>query len=92
MRAFDETVRVGLEYRRRHPETVVIVLGDHDTGGLAILDDSTHTSPVATYLTPNHSANLVPLFAAGPGADQFGGIIRNDRIGQLLLQAVRAEH
>ena len=92
MQAFDETVRVGLEYQRLHPETLVIVLGDHDTGGLAILDDSAHTAPVAAYLTPNHSANLVPLFAAGPGAEKFGGIIRNDRIGQLLLQAVQAEH
>ncbi len=89
MEAFDATVRVGLEYQQRHPETLVIVLGDHDTGGLAILDDSAHTAPVAAYLTPNHSANLVPLFASGPGANAFGGIIRNDRIGQLLLQRVR---
>jgi len=92
MEAFDETVRVGLAYQRRHPETLVIVLGDHDTGGLAILNDSTHTHPVAAYLTGDHSANLVPLFASGPGAEAFGGIIRNDRIGQLLLQRLGADH
>jgi alkaline phosphatase len=92
MRAFNETVRVGLDYQRRHPETLIIVLGDHDTGGLAVLQDSTHQVPVAAYLTGDHTANLVPLFASGPGSQAFGGIIRNDRIGQLLLQAVGGAH
>lgn len=91
MRAFDETVRVGLDYQRRHPETLVIVLGDHDTGGLAVLQDSSRTVPVAAYLTGDHTANLVPLFASGPGAQAFGGIVRNDRVGQLLLRAVQGE-
>jgi alkaline phosphatase len=32
----EATVRVVLEYQRRNPETLFVLLGDHDTGGLAI--------------------------------------------------------
>lgn len=34
--AFDEGVRVALEFQRRHPDTLVVVTGDHETGGLSI--------------------------------------------------------
>jgi len=30
------TIDVVLEYQRNHPETLFLVLGDHDTGGLAV--------------------------------------------------------
>jgi len=33
--AFDDAVKVALEFRRRHPETLVIVTGDHETGGFS---------------------------------------------------------
>jgi alkaline phosphatase len=33
--AFDDAVKVALEFRRRHPDTLVIVTGDHETGGFS---------------------------------------------------------
>ena len=33
--AFDDAVKVALEYQRRHPGTLVIVTGDHETGGFS---------------------------------------------------------
>ncbi len=44
---------------------------------------------VLEYATRDHTAALVPLFATGPGAAQFGGLKENWEIGQLLLDAVR---
>ena len=141
----NETINVVLDYQRNHPETLIIVTGDHDTGGLTVqptaanrllaraaarldttgirlgevstLLDSTDQTLldstryymnrlasrlnrrarsvsgeallVARYTTGSHSANLVPLFAIGPGADAFSGIINNDRVGQLLLELVK---
>ncbi len=41
------------------------------------------------YASPNHTGVLVPLFASGPGAERFGGILRNDRVGQILLEMLR---
>lgn len=33
--AFDDAVKVALEFRRRNPDTLVIVTGDHETGGFS---------------------------------------------------------
>ena len=33
--AFDDAVKVALEFQRRHPDTLVIVTGDHETGGFS---------------------------------------------------------
>jgi len=44
---------------------------------------------VAAYTTGGHSASLVPLFAAGPGAGRFSGLKTNAEVGRLLLEIVR---
>ncbi len=140
----DRAVGVALEYQKKHPETLIVVTGDHETGGLAVqqawsqqlltrsaeaadsllasladvdevlkpetaaVADSTsmylerlsgllrrqarrtEDSPVmvARYTTGSHTAQMVPLFASGPGAEIFGGIKENWRIGELLRAAV----
>jgi alkaline phosphatase len=88
MVTFDEAVRVGLEYQERHPETLLVVLGDHETGGLALQPDSAG-AVVTVYTTTGHTAELVPVFARGPRAERFAGIITNSRVGELLHAAVR---
>lgn len=35
-KALDATVAVALEFQKRHPDTLILVTGDHETGGLAI--------------------------------------------------------
>jgi alkaline phosphatase len=34
--AFDAGVQVALEFQKRHPDTLIVVTGDHETGGLSI--------------------------------------------------------
>ena len=53
-------------------------LGARGTGGAVSLR--------ATYTTGEHTAQMIPLFASGPGAELFGGIIDNWRVGELLLE------
>ena len=36
MLAFDEAIGVALEFQRKHPDTLIIVTADHETGGLAL--------------------------------------------------------
>jgi alkaline phosphatase len=97
----DRAIGVALEYRRLHPETLIVVTADHETGGLAVQmagqsDMTTHaphvgdaSDLVARYTTGSHTAEMVPLFATGPGAERFGGINDNAEIGALLMEAVR---
>lgn len=84
---FDAAIGVVLDYRERRPETLVVVVADHETGGLAI-DVDPDARLRARYVSDGHTAELVPLFAAGPGAERFGGLTTNVRVGELLLVAV----
>ena len=90
---FDAAIGVALEYQRRVPDVLILVVADHETGGLAIelARDSTTRAErvVADYTTTGHTGQMIPLFASGPGAERFAGIIDNARVGQLLLEVAR---
>lgn len=86
--AFDEAIAVALEFARTHRNTLVVVTADHETGGLAL--DLAGDTLLTAYTTRQHSAEMVPLFAAGAGAERFAGVQDNARVGQLLLDAVRS--
>jgi len=100
----DRAIWVALDYQRSHPSTLIVVVADHEAGGLALQhampadpdyvevpeDDPAGRLPlVARYTTGGHTATMVPLFASGPGAERFGGIQDNWEIGRLLLETVR---
>lgn len=81
---FDRAVGVALDYARRTPGTLVVVLSDHESGGLSILERS--DSVYAAYTTGGHTGTMVPMFAYGPGAGRFAGIHRNDAVGRMLKE------
>lgn len=85
---FDLAIGAALDYQRRRPETLIVVVADHETGGLALQADSTGHL-IGAYTSTSHTAEMVPLFAGGPGASQFAGILPNHRVGELLLAAVQ---
>ncbi len=87
---FDRAIGIGLEYQQRHPGVVIVVVSDHETGGLALeLAGTGRTARVvAAYTTTGHTAQMIPLFASGPGAERFAGIQENWRIGQHLRDLI----
>ena len=92
---FDAAVAEALDYADQHPGTLVVVVADHETGGLAIetKPDSLCASgeapgPWADYTSTGHTAQMVPLFAAGAGAQAFGGIHDNFKVGRMLRAIV----
>lgn len=89
---FDAAVRLALDYQEANPRTLVLVTGDHETGGVSLTYEASDAGRdvVMQYASGGHTGVLIPLFAHGPGAERFGGIIRNDRVGQILLELVRA--
>ncbi len=56
--AFDDAVKVALEFQRRNPDTLVIVTGDHETGGFsptyALKDLSSQSSSNRFYTGDEH--------------------------------------
>lgn len=88
MTGFDDAIGVALDYQREHPEVLIVVVSDHETGGISLPGDE-NRDVVLTYATQDHTAALVPLFASGPGSERFGGLNDNDEIGRRLLDLIR---
>jgi alkaline phosphatase len=87
MTDFDGAVGAGLDFAQSHPNTLIIVTADHETGGFAVHDGSIETHQVTSsgFTTSRHTAAMVPIFAYGPGSHHFSGIQHNDQIGRTII-------
>jgi alkaline phosphatase len=78
---FDKAIEQALEFAKRDGETLVIVTADHETGGYSINGGNYKTGEVkGTFTTDYHTATMVPIFAYGPGAASFTGVMDNTEI------------
>lgn len=66
----DKTLRVCLNYMRTHDDTLVIVVADHETGGL-VLGDGEPTLDWFTESTRYHTNVKVPVYAFGNKSIMF---------------------
>jgi len=75
---FDKAVGKALDFAADNGETLVIVTADHETGGMALTGGDFEKGLVkAEYPTGGHTGIMVPVFAYGPGAEHFTGIMDN---------------
>ncbi|MPM89416.1 hypothetical protein SDC9_136525 [bioreactor metagenome] len=86
---FDKTIGAVLDYAEKDGNTLVVVTADHETGGLALIGGDIAGKKVKTnYALKNHSGIPVPVFAYGPGAEEFMGFMQNidfkNKISKLL--------
>jgi alkaline phosphatase len=78
---FDQAIGRVLKWAEKDGETLVVVLADHETGGLSILDGDIGKGEVkGKFSTNGHSGILVPVYAYGPGAEEFMGIYENTEV------------
>ena len=84
---FNKTINVVLDYAEKDGNTLVVVTADHETGGLTIVDpESKYTRTDFKWSTGSHSAVFVPVFAYGPGAESFSGIMDNTEIISKIME------
>jgi alkaline phosphatase len=84
---FDKTIGEVLEFAAKDGQTLVIVTADHETGGIAITGGDFKTGMVkGTFTSKDHTAVMVPVFAWGPGAEHFMGIMENTDIHKRMRQ------
>lgn len=88
LKDFDNTIKKVLEYAQKDGNTLVIVTGDHETGGLAINQGSKMNRLKTAFTTNAHTASMVPVFAYGPSAQLFAGIYENTDIYRKMRQAL----
>ncbi|MEN0006429.1 MAG: alkaline phosphatase [Bacteroidota bacterium] len=90
---FSKAVDVALDFAVRDGNTLVIVTADHETGGYALSAAEVRRQRNYKYIGPTfstggHTASLVPVFAYGPGEENFKGIYQNDAIFGKMLKAL----
>jgi alkaline phosphatase len=87
MGEFETLVGEVLDFAETDGETLVIVTGDHETGGLTINFDSSPDSLSTSFSSKHHSAVMIPVFAYGPGDKYFSGLYENTAIFDKMKQA-----
>jgi alkaline phosphatase len=84
--SFDRLVGRAMEFADRDGQTLVVVMSDHETGGLVVLDGNYATGEVeGKFTTDYHTGVPVPVFSYGAGSDRFTGFVDNTEIvGRIL--------
>ncbi len=94
MRDFNRAVHTALDFADTHPGTLVVVVADHETGGLTMVSNdrdftATESGIDFRYSTTSHSGIPVVLYAYGTGSEHFRGTMQNTdifrKIKELLI-------
>jgi alkaline phosphatase len=89
----DNTIGKVLEFAKKNKNTLVIVTSDHETGGMAIGGGNIEMKRVSLkFNSENHSGVLVPVFAYGPGAENFIGFMDNTSFKSKLIQLLKLKN
>ena len=77
----DFVLQKALEFARKSGDTLVVVTADHETGGVAAAPNREDPkTPHLYYGTTEHTGVPVGIFAFGPGAEKFNGVMENTEI------------
>ena len=96
MDEFHDVVSHALEFVKSRDDTLLIVLSDHETGGLLIeMDELRRKSSSSMLVSWNtaleegtHTGTMIPAFSYGPGAINFTGVIDNTDVFFSLKEAI----
>lgn len=93
MKEFDATLRQLVAYVDQHPETLLVVTADHETGGTGVSYKGFEVGEKApvqlSFSTKGHTGTVVPVFAYGAGAEAFGGVMKNTDLPKKIEDLIR---
>ncbi|AWV99197.1 alkaline phosphatase [Arcticibacterium luteifluviistationis] len=89
VRDFDKAIGLVMQYVDSHPETLLIITADHETGGVT-LPHGTKDEMEVQFHSDDHTGILVPLFAYGKGAEKLQGIYDNTEVYQRMVEFINA--
>lgn len=94
---FDKTIGMVLDFAEKNGKTLVLVTADHETGGMALASNAgeemnpDYDDLLPVFATGGHTATLIPVFALGPGAEEFAGIYKNTEIYHKIIKLLDFE-
>ena len=86
---FDVAIGKVLEFAKMDGNTLVIITADHETGGYSILGGDAKGNIEGAFSTDYHTGTMIPVFAYGPGAENFNGIYENNDIFDKILKLLK---
>lgn len=89
---FDRSIGEVLDFAYEDKNTLVIITGDHETGGFALNPGSRKGKIETAFTTNGHTAALVPVYAYGPGAEEFRGIYENTAIYHKMKKLLKLDN
>lgn len=94
MQDFEKVVRLAFDFADTHPGTLVVVVADHETGGLSLpsgKSDFTLSESGIDYRfgTGSHSAMRVPAYLYGTGADRFKAMMENTELANRIMELMK---
>lgn len=93
MKEFDCTLKQLVAYVNQHPETLLVVTADHETGGTGVTYNSFEvgnpTPLKLSFSTKGHTGTVVPIFAYGAGAEAFAGIMKNTDLPKKIEELMK---
>ena len=88
---FDATVQAATDFAAESQNTLVLVTADHSTGGL-VLQRPRGSKVPAQWTTGSHDLSPINIYAFGPGAELFSGVMDNTEIFDRILLALDYEN
>lgn len=76
--ALDEAVGVGLEFQKTHADVLLLVTGDHETGGLTFPANFDLTPLKLQHASVEHTLESLPLQALDPNEERFTNAVRDN--------------
>lgn len=81
VQCFDEGVAIAVKYVLEHPDTLLVISADHETGGIVLREGWENDISLMKSTTSGHSSQNVPLYAFGAGAQNFSAAAINTKFG-----------
>lgn len=82
---FAKTAQLAKNYADTHPGTLVIVLADHETGGLLVTkNNGAGVLPTVTWASKTHTTARVGVFLYGARVESFPAVLDNTGIPDLI--------
>ena len=86
MYQFDSAIAVAMRFVALHPDTVLIVTADHETGGLYFPKEGYGKGDNYTYLSDDHTSINVPVYGLGYGIEKLNGIKENTDVAGFVAE------
>lgn len=81
---FDQAIAIAMRYVALHPDTVLIITADHETGGLLLPEEQQKGELAGKYTTGDHTCTQVRVYALGYDTERLEAIKDNTEIPKFI--------